>query len=260
MMEAGAIHIRKPLVSVIMPAHNAEQHIGQAIRSVQQQTVEDWELIILDDCSTDATGQIVTQEARKDSRIRLYRNTENLGVAKSRNRGLALRRGDHVAFLDSDDTWHPEKLELQLNCFRQTDADLVYTAYTIVNATDNALRKAYAVPAQITYLHLLKENVIGCSTVMIRGEMAEKFRFPEDTYHEDYVLWLAMLRDGCKAVGLQQILMDYCYSKQSKSGKKGRAARKRWEVYRRYCGFSVVKSMWYFGCYAVAGLRKYKSA
>lgn len=248
---------RSPMVSVIMPAYNAGRYIAKSIQSVQNQTVSDWELIVLDDCSADTTVQVVTQLAQKDPRIRLYQNQENLGVARSRNRGLDLCCGEYVAFLDSDDSWYPEKLEIQLNCFRQTGADLVYSSYAIVDASGNNRCAEYAVPSNVDFDGLLKENVIGCSTVMLSGSTAGKFRFSEQVFHEDYVLWLEMLRSGRKAEGVQQVLADYFFHADSKAGNKGKAAWERWQIYRRYFGFSLPKSIWYFGHYALAGLRKY---
>lgn len=103
-----------PLVSVIMPAYGAEAYIEEAIASVQAQTYENWELLVLEDCSPDRCAQIVEDMAREDSRIRLLRNEKNMGVARTRNRGLDLCRGDYVAFLDSDDLWRPQKLQKQL--------------------------------------------------------------------------------------------------------------------------------------------------
>lgn len=248
---------QKPLVSVVMPAYNAERYIEKAIRSVQGQTWPDWELIVLDDCSSDRTAEITDRLAREDSRIRLYTNGQNLGVAGSRNRGLELCWGDYVAFLDSDDAWRPQKLELQLDCARKTGADLVYTSYAIVDAAGKKQCRDFLVPSTVSFEGLLRENVIGCSTVMLSLPALEGKGFQEDFFHEDYVLWLRLLNSGRKAAGVEQVLVDYFFHGDSKAGNKGRAARKRWNVYRRYLGLSVPKSMWYFGHYALAALRKY---
>ena len=249
--------IEKPLVSVIMPAYNAERYIEKSIRSVQRQTWPDWELIVLDDCSSDRTAEVAAGLAREDDRIRLYTNEQNLGVARTRNRGLELCRGDYVAFLDSDDAWRPEKLELQLKCARETGADLVYTSYAIVDAGGEKKCRDFLVPADVSFEGLLRENVIGCSTVMLSLPVLEGKGFREDFFHEDYVLWLQLLNAGRKAAGVEKVLVDYFFHEDSKAGNKGRAARKRWNIYRRYLGFSVPKSAWYFGHYALAALRKY---
>ena len=248
----------KPIVSVIMPAYNAQRYLAQAIRSLQAQTFTQWELIVVDDCSGDDTAQIVSQLAQADPRIRLYRNEQNLGAAKSRNRGLELQEGEFVAFLDSDDVWRPKKLELQVDYMRQTNADLTYTAYAILDAQGRKAFQDYLVPPEVDFDGLLKQNVIGCSTAMLRGEVAKKYRFSEEFYHEDYVLWLEMLRDGCTAAGLREVLVEYRFHEQSKAGNKTKAAAMRWQIYRDYLGLSLPKSIWYFAHYGLSGLRKYR--
>ena len=257
-MENDEIQNRKPLVTVIMPAYNASQHIAQAIRSVQQQTVSDWEMIILDDCSSDATVRIVSEILQTDSRIHLYQNKENMGVAQSRNRGLDLCRSDYVAFLDSDDIWHPEKLERQMNCFRQTGADLVYTSYAIIDMEGKKCCGDFFVPATVSLDALLKKNVVGCSTVMLNRAALERYRFQTDFYHEDYVLWLRMLRDGCTMAGVEEVLVDYRYHVDSRAGNKLSSAGHRWNIYREYLGMKRWKSLWYLAHYALAGLKKYR--
>ena len=125
--------MQKPLVSVIMPAYNAEKYISKAIASVQQQTIENWELIVIDDCSGDGTAEVVAGFAQADSRIRFLKNEQNSGVARTRNRGIEVCTGEYVAFLDSDDIWHPEKLECQIKCLQENNGDLSYTSYSIVD-------------------------------------------------------------------------------------------------------------------------------
>ena len=116
---------RQPLVSVIMPAYNAEKYIGEAIASVCAQTYENWELLILDDGSADRTAEIAQAYAQRDARIRVLRNLQNMGVARTRNRGFDLAQGEWIALLDSDDRWRVQKLEKQLAVARSSDADIV---------------------------------------------------------------------------------------------------------------------------------------
>ncbi len=249
----------KPMVSVIMPAYNASKFIAKSIKSVQAQTFTNWELIVIDDCSHDETVQLVSKLASDDPRIRLHCNTQNIGVAKTRNYALELCQGEYVAFLDSDDIWHRDKIERQLECFQQTGASLVYTSYAIVDSDGKKQCDDFIVPSSISFADMLKENIIGCSTVMFRKELAKRSRFAEDFYHEDYVLWLQLLHAGCKMAGIEQVLVDYYFHKDSKSANKFNSAKKRWQIYRTYLGLSLVKSSWYFVHYAFAGLKKYKS-
>lgn len=246
-------------VSVVMPAYNAEAYIEKAIESVLDQTERSIELLVVDDCSQDGTAAVVEAMAARDDRIHLIRNEKNIGTAGCRNKALDLCSGAYVAFLDSDDVWHPEKVERQIKHLQETGADLCYTSYQVVHQAGSRIRKDYYVIPEVTLKALLKQNWIGCSTVMLTAETAGKYRFPTGFYHEDYVFWLRMLQDGIKAVGVTDVLMYYSFSSSSRAGNKARAAKRRWIVYRKYMNFSLVKTAWYMAHYAIAGVKKYKS-
>lgn len=247
-----------PFVSVIMPAYNAERFLEEAVRSVMNQTFQDWELLILDDCATDGTYALAERLAAEDDRITLYKNERNMGVARTRNRGFDLCRGQYVALLDSDDVWHPQKLEKQLERMQETGADLAYTSYSIVDTQGNKVKADFLVPAEVTYEDQLRVNAIGCSTVMLKAELLKNYRFATDFYHEDYVLWIQLLRDGHKAAGCQEVLTDWRYVENSRSFNKAKAARNRWHIYREYLKLPLWKSIRAFGGYAVSSLKKYK--
>lgn len=247
----------RPKVSIIMPAYNAERFIESAICSVQRQTLSDWELIVLDDGSKDSTCSIVERLAEEDQRIVFVRNEANMGVAKTRNRGLDRCNGEYVALLDSDDVWHPEKLEEQLAALKRNNADMAYCSYAIVNATGEKVKRDYIVPEIIKLSDLIKENVIGCSTILMTRRIASEYRFETDFYHEDYVLWLQLLQDGYKAVGCTRVLVDWRYIENSRSFDKRKSAGNRWKIYRGYLQLSLWKSALAFIWYTVAGLKKY---
>lgn len=244
-------------VSVIMPAYNAEKYIEKSIRSVMEQTVTNWELLVIDDCSCDATREVVSKLALEDSRIHLIHNEKNLGAAGSRNKALGLFRGKYVAFLDSDDLWRPEKLDMQLRKLEGIQYGLCYTSYCVVNLDRENLKKDYIVPESVTIEDLLKQNYIGCSTVMLTAEVARNYRFTSDYYHEDYVCWLTMLRNGVSAVGVRDVLMDYSFYNTSKSGNKLATVRHRWKIYRSFMNCSVFKCLEYIAHNAIAGIIKY---
>lgn len=247
-----------PLVSVIMPAYNAQEYIEKAIRSVINQTVTDLEVLVLDDGSTDATCSIVEALSAQDSRIVLIRNDCNMGVARTRNRGLDCFRGRYVAFLDSDDVWRPEKLEVQLLRMQETGAALVYSSYAIVDEAGVKVSADYLVPEKVSYRELLKENIIGCSTVVLSSEIAKKFRFNPEYYHEDYVLWLQILKDEYAVAGCKEVLVNWRYVENSRSYNKLNSAKKRWNIYRKLLKLSILKSTLLFCGYAWAGMRKYR--
>lgn len=256
-MEKTAENYTSPLISVIMPAYNAERFIEEAIRSVAEQTVTDWELLVIDDGSRDGTCAVVEQLAKTDSRIRLLRNEENMGVARTRNRGFSVCTGRYVALLDSDDVWHSHKLERQLAQMQNSGADLSYCSYAIIDAEGEKAKADYLVPAQADFRKLLKENVIGCSTVMLRSDVVKKYRFETNLHHEDYALWLKLTHDGCRAVGCTDVLVRWRFIQNSRSFDKRKSAHSRWVIYRDYMKLPLHQSAWAFANYAAASIKKY---
>ena len=248
-----------PLISVVMPVHNGERYIEKSIRSVIMQTYDNLELIVIDDLSTDSTEKIVKDLCEEDKRVIYIKNSQNIGTARSRNRGLEQSKGDYVAFLDADDMWKPEKLKVQLQKLESKKADLVYSSYEIVNEDGETSKAAYIVPEKVTFEDLLKENIIGCSTVILSAEIAKKYRFAEDYYHEDYCLWLDLLRDGYKVVGCSELLVKWRLITNSRSFNKFNSASYRWKIYREYLDLSLIKSMRLFFCYFIGGMKKYYS-
>lgn len=246
-----------PKVSVIMPAYNVERFVEAAVRSVMEQTVTDWELLVLDDGSRDGTCAVVERLAAEDPRVRLIRNRQNMGVAKTRNRGFDLCAGQYIALLDSDDVWHGDKLEKQLALMEETGADICYCSYAIVDDQGNKVKGDYKVPSRVDFNGLVKENVIGCSTVVLRRSVIEKHRFITDFYHEDYVLWLELLRSGYRAAGCTQTLVDWRLILNSRSFNKRNAAKNRWKIYREYLKLPLGRSIVAFAAYGTASLKKY---
>lgn len=248
---------KTPLVSVVMPAYNAGRFLEEAVRSVMAQTVTDWELLILDDGSTDDTLILAQNLAQTDCRIRVLPNEHNMDVARTRNRGFDLCRGEYVALLDSDDVWLPHKLEMQLKRMEQTGADICYCSYAIVDANGEKSRPDYLVPGQTDFDKLLRENVIGCSTVVLSRKVVENHRFETAFYHEDYVLWLKLLRSGFRAAGCTEPLVHWRLIENSRSFNKRKAAGNRWRIYRDYLHLPLGKSVQAFAAYGAAGLKKY---
>ena len=246
-----------PAVSVIMPAYNCEKYIEAAIRSVVSQTFTDWELIVLDDGSSDSTREIIDRLAAEDDRIVPMPNERNMGVAKTRNRGLDISRGRYVALLDSDDIWLSGKLEEQIKKLQAENAGICYCSYSIIDSEGSKVKKDYIVPKNVDFPLLLKENYIGCSTVVIDREILGENRFLTDYYHEDYVLWLELLRGGAKAVGCTETLAEWRYIRNSRSFNKKQSALNRWDIYRNHLKLSVAHSLCSFLNYAFRGFKKY---
>lgn len=253
----GAVVMDSPLISIIMPAYNSERFIEDAIRSVLSQTYQNWELLIIDDCSTDDTYEDAMCIAANDPRINVFKNEVNSGAAVSRNNGVSLAKGEYVAFLDSDDLWMPEKLEKQIEIVGNTHADICYTSYSIISASGEKMCNDYVVPKGANYRSLLKENVIGCSTVLLRAEAFSGHLFSTNFYHEDYVLWLELLKSGEKAVGCSDVLASWRCRENSRSYNKMKSLRERWRIYRRASELSIFESGYYMIGYVIAGMKKY---
>ena len=247
-----------PLVSVVMPAYNAEAFIAEAIASVQAQTVTDWELLVVDDCSKDGTCRIVSEMAEEDPRIQLIVNEHNMGAAKTRNHGLELCRGEYVALLDSDDYWYPEFLEKLLDCAQRTKADICYCSYSLIDEADNQVCQDFIVPEQTDFQQSMIRNVISCSTVLLTKQIAENHRFPTDVYHEDIALWFSLLRDGAVARGVPEVLAAYRQRANSRAANKLTSACRRWVIYRKYLKLPFAQSVKLLIQYAYYGVMKYK--
>jgi teichuronic acid biosynthesis glycosyltransferase TuaG len=241
------------LVSIIMPSFNSEATINEAVNSVLKQDYAYWELIIIDDCSTDRTKQII--EMYGDDRIQLISNQANKGSAYSRNIGLEASKGELVCFLDSDDYWAPNKLSKQVSVLENfKKPSLVVTSYVKVTS-DGGPIKTIMVPHKINYHTLLKTNAIPCLTTMIRADIAMNYRF-KNVGHEDYLYWLNLLKDGCDVITINEPLAFYRTGRLSLSSNKFKSAGFQWNIYRNELDFGIVKSLYYFMFYMFHGVKK----
>jgi teichuronic acid biosynthesis glycosyltransferase TuaG len=213
-------------------------------------------LLVIDDDSTDKTINVVSGMSTADSRIIIVQNNKNQGVASTRNRGLELARGKYIAFLDSDDIWMPFKLEKQLELMERTKTDLCYTSYEFIDNRGTQVGKHYYVPELVNYRGLLRENVIGLSTVLLRHSSLEAMRFDDRWFHEDYVMWLELLRNGKTAMGLPEVMVHYRTG--GRSANKLKAAENRWLIYRKAENLKVLTSTYYMLRYFLAALKKYQ--
>ena len=162
------------MVSIVVPVYNAERFLPETIGLVQKQTYRDWELILVDDCSSDNGAAIVRQYAKDDTRIRLIQQEVNAGAARSRNLGISQANGRYLCFLDADDIWTSQKLEKELAYMKEKKAAFVFTGYEFADAKGEGLGKIVHVPETISYEQALKNTTIFTSTVMIdRDKIAD---------------------------------------------------------------------------------------
>ena len=246
-----------PTVSIVIPAHNCEKYVGSAIRSVVLQTYDDFEIILIDDCSTDNTYELLKRLSGRDKRIKVYQNEHNLGPAGTRNYGVQLAKGKWIAFLDSDDLWKKDKLEKQLNLASSVkEAKLLFTGSAFIEADGTPIPYVLHVPKTIDHKTLLKQNLISCSSVLIDRELMLKYPMPDvDGIHEDFATWLSILEEVPLAYGVDEPLLIYRRAVTSKSGKKSKSALMNWRTYEYVGmkGFSKIYNMFF---YTLNGLRK----
>lgn len=236
-------------VSIIVPVYNAEKYIVETMEHVAAQTYEDWELLLVVDGCGDDCARVIReyQKTTGEKRLRLMVNEENMGAARSRNRGLLAARGRYIAYVDADDLWRPEKLERQLQYMREKQAAFVFTGYEFADEEGAGTGRVVHVPSRLTYREALKNTTIFTSTVMFDTQRIprEMLEMPE-IKSEDTALWWKVLREGHTAWGLDQNLVLYRRPRQSLSSNKLEAVRRIWNLYRRAEGLSVPYSLYNF--------------
>ncbi|HDR4419424.1 TPA: glycosyltransferase family 2 protein [Bacillus cereus] len=257
MVKCLSAHNKVPHVSVITPSYNSIQFIGETVLSVQNQSYENWEMIIVDDASTDQSLEKIKELIEGDSRIRVLSLKENGGAAKARNLAIAEARGRYIAFLDSDDIWLPHKLQTQLLFMEETNTSFSYTSYCLIDENGNELNREVKVPRCVDYHRLAGNTIIGCLTVMIDREKIPHIEMPS-VQPEDTALWLNLLHEGHEAKGIQQVLAKYRIVANSVSRNKMRAAFRYWKLLREQKRLNAVQIFYYFSKYAFHAYRKNK--
>lgn len=249
-------YFNNEMVSIITPTYNSERYIASAIRSVLNQTYTEWEMIIVDDGSTDRTLDIIQSFAIRDPRIRLIILPSNGGVSNARNTAIKHSRGRYVAFLDSDDIWLPNKLERQIRFMREKNVPFCYCQYRHFIGDLSNQGRLIRVPVAVDYRKLLKGNTIPCLTVVIDRKVIRDISMPR-AEHEDYIAWLSILKKGFKAYGLMEDLARYRLSNSSISANKFRSAVWTWRIYRNVEDLSRLRSIYYFCWYLFKAVVKH---
>lgn len=246
--------MEQALISVVIPAYNCTAYIRQALDSALIQDVN-LEILVIDDCSRDNL-EAVMAEYRDYPQIRYYRNPRNMGVADTRNRGVSLARGEYIAFLDADDIWAPGKLKKQLALIRETGMVLCSTARELMELDGTLTGFIIPTKTRYTFRDILTGNQVNCSSVLVKTKVAREFPMHHDDSHEDYLMWLEILKKYGTGCAINEPLLKYRISNTGKSGNKLNSAKMTFLTYR-YMGFGRLRSCLYFVGYAFHGLRKY---
>lgn len=244
-------------VSIIIPVYNAEKFIGKTIESVLNQTYKNWEMLIFNDKSKDNSLKIIKKYSEKDERIKVVDSKENVGVVAARNKLIEIATGEFIAFLDADDYWKQNKLEKQIKFMRKNNALISCTEYTRVTEDEKEINDII-IKEIITYEDMLKNNYLGCLTVIYNANKLGKRYFKEREKNEDYVLWLEIVKETKIIFGLKENLAFYRVLNNSRSSNKIKVAKDRWEVYRKIERLSLLKSIYYFLQYVIRALKKTK--
>jgi teichuronic acid biosynthesis glycosyltransferase TuaG len=244
-----------PRVSIVCPAYNAADFLPAAVDSVLAQSVAHWDLIIVDDGSTDATAEIALRYSQEDSRIRVVELGENRGVAQARNAGIIAAEGRWIAFLDSDDYWLPNRLQRGLDFAEGANASFVYSGYRAISHDGRHLSSLVRVPKKVRHSELLRSNVVATSTVLIDRATIGDFQMVEHP-SEDFICWLAILKRIPFAHGLPEDLARYRITESSLSRDKSKVLGIVWSIYRNVEGLSTPRSVLMMVQYAIRGLAK----
>lgn len=273
------------MISVIIPMYNCGKYIEDAVKSVvNQTTIEPVEILLINDHSTDDTKEVLEQvmnvvfsnpviqwnkkgieqrffeaipiEMAGNRLIRYVENEKNLGVAESRNTGIRMAQGEYVAFLDGDDWWELSKLEKQISHIRKKGGVLYYTGRELMNPDGSTSGRIIEIPEEVDYRQLLRTNHIPCSSVVMKSEVAREFYMCHDELHEDYILWLQVLKKYQKAYGINEPMLKSRLVEHGKSRNKIKSAKMQLGVYR-YMGIPWILAMGYFLSYTIHGIKKY---
>ena len=246
----------QPLVSVIMPCYNMEKYIAATIESVQRQTYPHWELLIVDDTSTDGTADIVRSHQIQDERIHFVVKPKHSSIADTRNQCISMAKGRFLAFLDADDLWHPEKLEQQLQFMTERKIGFSYSSYDCVDEEGKTLEKMVKSAGNLDYDAYLHNTIIGCSTVMIDTSIIGNVFVPDFRTSEDTATWLNILKKGFLAYAIEQPLTSYRIRQHSASSNKLKASSDLWRVYRQNEKLPLFKAVACFCSYAFNAIKK----
>lgn len=240
--------VLKPLVSVVTPVYNCEKTIGKTIESVINQTFSDFEMIIVDDKSSDKTAKIVEDYQKKDKRIKYHPLSKKSGASVARNTAIKKAQGRFVAFLDGDDLWYPEKLEKQIKFMQDNDYAFTYTDYEYIDENDNKFGIYRNCPKSMSYHRMLLGDSVGCLTVIYDSKKTGKVGIPVLKKRNDYALWCIILKIVKKGYKYNEILSMYrkgVHSNGLSGGSKFKLLRYHYIVHRNINKFNPIKALYF---------------
>jgi glycosyltransferase involved in cell wall biosynthesis len=246
---------KEELVSIIMPAYNCGEFIGTTLDSVINQSYKNLEVIVVDDCSTDNTADVVREYITKDSRIKYHKLEKNSGAAVARNKAVDLATGKYMAFLDSDDVWFPEKLTKQIGFMEENNYGFTCTSYTKIDEQGEYLNRTIVAQSRRDYNGVLK-TCPGNSTVIYNAEKLGKFKIPDIKKRNDYVMWLQLIKKEKYLYGIEEPLGSHRIRTEGISSDKKSLVGYHWKVYREIENLSLLKSSYLIVYWVLATMFK----
>lgn len=246
------------LVSIITPAHNCEKFITDTIESVIKQTYTEWELLIVDDCSTDNTKKIIKKYSQKDNRVKYIKLEFNSGAAIARNKALELSKGRYIAYLDADDIWKPEKLEKQIKFMNTNNYAFTCTDYEKINEEGKTLNKIVKIPKVVNYNLFLRNTIIQTVGVIVDTAITGKdlLIMPNIRRRQDAATWCQLLKNGFNCYEVPENLSYYRVVSNSLSSNKFKAVKMNWYWYRKIEKLPLLKACYCFIGYAFNAIKK----
>lgn len=249
--------MKEELVSIIMPLYNSEKFIDITLKSVLNQTYQNFEILITDDLSKDDGVNKILEYQKKDSRIKLFKLKVNSGAGVARNNSIAEAKGRYIAFLDSDDLWKPNKLEKQIEFMKKNNCAFSFTEYEQISEDGLYLGNVRKVPKLLTYKEAIYYNPIGCLTAIYDANKLGKVYMPSIRKRQDYALWLKILKktDG---YGINENLASYRIRENSISSNKISLLKWHWKLYREEEKMNLFKSAFHVLYYSYMKILKMK--
>jgi len=246
------------LVSIITPTFNSANFIAETIASVQNQTYSNWEMIIVDDGSSDETESIVASIIENDKRIQFYKLDKNSGPAVARNTAIEKAIGHYITFIDADDIWFPSFIEKSLKTIKEENVSFVFSSYKRANEALEFIYSDFIVPKRVTYTDILKSNSISCLTAFVDIKTLGKKQMPLIRKRQDMGLWLQYLKIIPFAYGIQESQAIYRIRENSLSRKKSDLIKYQWQFYREVEQLNLLQSTYYMFHWMYRGFMKYR--
>ena len=234
------------LISVVMPYYKKSKYIDASINSILSQSMQKFEIIIIDDELSENSSKVLANIEKLDTRIKIFKNEKNLGAGQSRNNAINFCQGDYIAFCDCDDLWKKNKLEKQIKFMNENNLKFSFTSYEIINNNDQRIGFREA-KKNLSFKQLRNSCDIGLSTVVIRKDIFknDKLRFGKTKTKEDFILWLLLAKNGVKISGLKEYLASWRKNSGSLSSSTIQKIIDGYRVYRKYLHYSRIKSLFF---------------